>query len=72
MTVHDLNRNQIEELKVAYAMQLSDCGELEEIAGVDTVSMDVIADINNIISDEIIYTHYDGIYFVEEDFFCNK
>ena len=24
------------------------------------------------VTDETVYEHYDGIYFVEEDFFCSK
>lgn len=62
MTVYDLNREQLNELKQSYSVQLEDCGDgnsyYELIKAED-------------IPDEIIFNHYDGIIFSDDDFFCS-
>lgn len=62
MTVYDLNREQLNELKAAYATQLQeDCD----------MSYEELANAVNI-PDDVIFEHYDGIIFTEDDFFCGK
>lgn len=68
MTVRELNREQLDELKQTYACQLRDCGEDEEVIG---ISYEELIDAT-FIPDDVIFHHYDGITFVEEDFFCGK
>ena len=63
MTVYDLNREQLDELKQTYFSQLIDTGDGDEILGDVTCSENI--------PDEVIFNHYDGIMFVEEDFFCS-
>ena len=61
-SVHELNRNELEELRDSYYYQLLDTDE------------EVLGDIENpqgIPMDNVI-AHYEGTYFVEEDFFCNE
>jgi hypothetical protein len=62
--VHELNQEELEELRSRWYHQHLDDGSLEEIMGrevddEDDVPMDVVI------------TYYEGTYFVEEDFFCN-
>ena len=59
-TVYDLNRAEIEELKDAYFW--SDESD-EEILGDISAPWEI--------PDEVIYEHFSGISFVDEDFFCN-
>lgn len=58
MTVRDLNRNQLDQLKWDYFYQLDDTDDdiLEGIV------------LYTDISDEVIFEHYDGINFVQDDF----
>jgi sulfur relay (sulfurtransferase) DsrC/TusE family protein len=60
-TVHELNQNELEELREAYFQQLTE------------TDSEVLGDISsaNEIPMENIISHYEEIYFVEEDFFCN-
>ena len=60
MTVRDLNREQLNELKETYFLQLVDCDE------------DVLGDVtcSEEIPDEVIFNHFEGIMFTEEDFWC--
>jgi len=67
MTVYDLSREQLNELKQTYATQLSDCGDDEEVLG---ISYEELADAEEL-SDEVIFNHYDGMVFTNDDFFCN-
>lgn len=66
MTVRELNKKQLNELKQNYATQLVECGK-DEVSG---ISYDELIESENI-SDEVIFNHYDGINFTSEDFFCN-
>lgn len=73
MTVHDLNRDQLIHLKCCYMDELADEGTFREIMGCDCdePSWGHLANADTIIPDEVIYEHYAGISFVEEDFWCN-
>lgn len=57
-TVHELTENELEELRDNYFAQLTDLGEEEFESSEDIPMTNVIA-------------HYEGVMFVEEDFFCN-
>lgn len=61
--VQDLNREELDELKESYFDQLTE--EDEEICGDDIMSFEQIPD-------SVIFEHYDGITFMEDDFFCNQ
>lgn len=60
-SVHELNQEELEELRGNYFAQLQDTDE--EVLG-DIIEAEEIP-IENVIA------HYEGTYFVEEDFFCN-
>lgn len=62
MTVYDLNRDQLDELK--NALFWSDDPETAEILGDDIATPEQIPD-------DIIFQHYAGIDFVNDDFFCS-
>ena len=59
MSVYELTRNQLDELKTAYFYQ----DEVQDILSENIVYPEQIPD-------DIIFNHYDGIEFVDEDFFC--
>lgn len=58
-TVHELTKDELEELRYNYFAQLTDLGE-ENFDSPNDIPME------NVIS------HYEGTYFVEDDFFCNQ
>lgn len=60
-TVYDLTQEELNELKEAYALQLNVDGILD---GELLESRDIPYD--------IIFDHYAGIQFVDDDFFCNQ
>lgn len=62
MTVQDLNREQLQQVKVNY--YTNDCNEPD-----GPLSYGEILDIDNIISDREVCEAYAGIDFVEDDFF---
>lgn len=64
MTVYDLNRDQLEELKQRLIM------ERNERRGYGT-SMNELANADIIVSDEEVYREYAGYDFVDEDFFVS-
>lgn len=70
MTVHELNREQLVQLKQDYLCQLADCGEFAEIVGVDydEPSWGDLMLADEIVPDDVIFRNYDDVYFVEEDF----
>ena len=68
MTVRELNQEQLKELKQAYVCQLEDCGEDFKVLG---ISYQELVDAS-FIPDDVIFNHYDGITFTEDDFFCGK
>ena len=73
MYVSELNREQLDELKRDYYSQLVNEGIFAEVMDVDIdePSYEMLANVNEYISDEFIIEHYDGIYFTEDDFFCS-
>ena len=64
MTVHELNKEQLDELKVRYIFE-----RFEEY-GTTPSYQDVAEAVG--IPDGLVLLEYDGIEFVEEDFFCGK
>lgn len=59
MSVKDLTREQLIELKQRYYTERN-----------ENVSYGELADIDNLVSDNEIFEEYGHIIFVEEDFFC--
>lgn len=57
--VFDLSKDELDELRETYYWQLVDTGEDEGIDGPEDIP------------DDVLFDHYAGISFVEEDFFCN-
>lgn len=72
MTVFDLTKEQIISLKEQYMIQLADCGEYGEVihgdSSITEPSYGELIEADAIISDEVIYEHYSGITFTEDDF----
>jgi hypothetical protein len=76
MTIHDLNRSQLKELKQAYLIELSDEGVLNEVIydnpSMDEdstgVSLEELANADKLVDDEIIFEKYKDTIFTEEDF----
>lgn len=63
-TVHDLNQNELEELRSRWYHQHLDDGSLEEVMGKEIESEEEVPM-------DIVIAYYEDMYFVEEDFFCN-
>ena len=63
-SVHELNQEELEELRSRWYSQHEDDGSLEEVLGRE------VEDEIEVPMDLVIY-YYEGIYFVEEDFWCN-
>lgn len=61
MSVKDLTREQLIELKQKYYTERN-----------ENVSYGELADIDNLVSDNEIFEEYGYITFVEEDFLCNN
>lgn len=70
MNVQDLNREQLTFLKQAYMTQLADEGLFAEMFGVDhnEPSWGDLARADELVPDDVIFDHYEGTDFVEEDF----
>lgn len=62
MLVTELSREQLEELKEAYSVQLADTAD-EEIYYSDLANASEIPD-------DIIFRHYAGVTFTDDDFLC--
>lgn len=58
-TVHELTTQELEELRDTYFAQLQDQGEEEEINSSHEILM------------ENVIQNYEGVMFVDDDFFCN-
>ena len=71
MLVTELNRDQLEELKQNYLMQLQESGELLEVTGKEVVDTELLSKANEIISDSEIFNNYEGVVFTSDDFFCS-
>jgi len=63
MNVKELNREQLQQLKIRYLDEL-----LQEEEG-RNISYGEIANIDEIVSDKVIFDLYDNIAFIDEDFF---
>ena len=61
MSVKDLTREQLIELKQRYYIERN-----------ENVSYGELADIDNLVSDDEIFEEYGDITFVAEDFLCNN
>ena len=59
MNVRELNRQQLDELKQTYLCEVMKNPSYEDFANAYSIV------------DEEIYNHYDGIDFVNDDFFCS-
>lgn len=70
MSIIELSKMQITELKQAYLAQLAENGEFSEVTGFDYdyPSYDDLNNVDDIISDELILNHYYGVDFSEDDF----
>jgi len=66
-SVHELNINELEELRTRWYMQHEDDGSLEEVMGLEE-GEEITEDE---IPMEVVVSYYEGTYFVDEDFFCN-
>jgi hypothetical protein len=66
-TVHELNTNELEELKSRWYSQHEDDGSLNEVMDIDE---DVEINEEDIPM-ELVKIYYEDTFFVEEDFFCN-
>jgi hypothetical protein len=62
-TVHELNNNELNELRSRWFMEHIADGSLQEVAGKDAIEEDIPMD--------IVKVYYEDTFFVEEDFWCN-
>ena len=71
MNITELNREQLTFLKQAYMTQLADEGTFAEMFETDhdEPSWAEITFADLLVPDEVIFDHYEGTDFVEEDFF---
>lgn len=60
LTVRDLSRDQLTELKECWYTEVN-----------SNVSLDEIVRINELVSDEEIFEVYEHVMFVQDDFFCS-
>ena len=72
MDVRDLNREQLTRLKCHYMAELVNEGTFAEVVGrdYDEPSYYDMAYADEIVPDDVIFDHYEGCDFVEEDFSC--
>lgn len=73
MDVTELTRDQLIELKCKYMDMLADEGTFAEVVGrdYDEPSYSDLAEADEIIPDEVIFRNYEGVSFVNDDFFCS-
>ena len=72
MNVTELSREQLTELKCNYLEQLADEGSFAEVLDVDynEPSYSDLANADEIVPDDVIFWNYEGVCFVNDDFFC--
>lgn len=72
MNVLELSREQLIELKQNYLTQLADEGTFAEVLDVDYNEPSLVdfANADEIVPDCVIFRNYEGVCFVNEDFFC--
>ena len=63
-SVHELDKNELEELRSRWYYQHKDDGSLEKI-------MDREVEDEEDIPMDIVVAYYEDTFFVEDDFFCN-
>ena len=68
MTVQELNREQYKELCQRYITEFW----TDSVNGTKSPSLDDLLCADELVSEDVIYNYYDGVNFVEEDFFCSK
>lgn len=70
MTVTELTRDRLIQLKENYMIELVNEGTFAEVMGVDydAPSWGDIFGADELIPDNVIFEHYAGTYFVEDDF----
>ncbi len=71
MKVTELNKGQLLSLKADYMFALADEGTFAEVMGRDYYepTWDDLANVDKYVPDDIIFKHYEGIDFAEEDFY---
>lgn len=72
MTLQELSKDQLIELKIRYLYELVNEGTFAEVMGVDydEPSYGDLANADEIVPDDVIEREYEGTWFVEEDFYC--
>lgn len=72
MDVHELSKNQMLELKQSYLTKLADEGSYAEVLDCDynEPSYWDLANADDIVPDDCIFREYEGVDFVNDDFFC--
>ena len=72
MTIKELSKDQLHELKERYLMKLADEGTFAEVMGVDydAPSYGDFENADEIVPDVVIEREYEDVCFVEDDFFC--
>ena len=72
MTIKDLSKDQLHELKERYLMLLADDGTFAEVMDVDydAPSYGDLANADKIVPDDVIEREYGDVCFVADDFFC--
>ena len=63
MTVFELNRDQLAELKVYYYEK--------EVLKDEGISYGEIVEIDDLVTDEEVFEYFNGYVFVEDDFWCS-
>ena len=71
MTVHELTKSQLDELKNNLFWNLDGEQHYGDLTDEEKILI-LNASHPNDIPDELVFKNYDGIHFVEEDFFCGK
>lgn len=74
MTTHNLNRNQLIELKERFMIEMVNDNMYAVTFGTDwdEPSLGEIAFADEIVPDDWIHRYFDGTSFVPDDFFCSK
>ena len=68
MTVRELNREQYKELCQRYITEFW----TDDAHGTSSPSLGELACADELVDENVIYNYYEGVNFVEEDFFCSK
>jgi hypothetical protein len=68
MTVQELSKEQYKELCQRYITEFW----TDDEHGTTSPSYDDLLCAEELVSEDVIYNHYDGINFTEDDFFCSK